>query len=147
MSRDDHAHLYQAVPVLVWPWLWWQLFRLRLWVAATGRDVLCGVDCWGNLRVHLVGDDPGRWVPSRHPHLHQYYLTDELANETRPQWRARLAAVFCAGRGVQDWVIFLRRVGETCGAETYETPARIRDPVERKTALSLHKHNPLHPPK
>ena len=83
MSRDDHAHLYQVVPVLFWPWLWWQLFRLRLWVAATGRDVLCGVDRWGNLHVHLVGDDPARWTPSRHPHLHQYYLTEDLPDETR----------------------------------------------------------------
>ena len=136
MSRDDHAHLYQAVPVLVWPWLWWQLFRLRLWVAATGRDVLCGVDRWGNLRVHLVGDDPGCWVPSRHPHLHQYYLTEELANETRPQWRARLAAVFCEGIGVPDWVIFPRRSGEACGAEGEEVQAKIRDPVVLCDALT-----------
>ena len=136
MSRDDHAHLYRAVPVLVWPWLWWQLFRLRLWVAATGRDVLCGVDRWGNLHVHLVGDDPARWAPSAHPHLHQYYLTEDLPDETRPQWRVRIAAVFCAGFGVQDWVIFPRRSGEACGAEGDDVRAKIRDPVVLCDALT-----------
>ncbi len=48
---------YGHVPVLYWPWIWWQLFWLRGWCETTGRGVIYTIETSGHVSVHLVSDD------------------------------------------------------------------------------------------
>ncbi|KJS35562.1 MAG: hypothetical protein VR74_15465, partial [Hyphomonas sp. BRH_c22] len=57
--HSRHARLYAHVMVLFWPWLWWQLRVIGRWQRETGRDLMLGVDTFGNVRVRWVGDEPG----------------------------------------------------------------------------------------
>lgn len=66
MDQSTRDQLYAHTLVWCWPWLWWQLWRLDLYVWATGRDVAFAVDTWGNLRIKFIGDDPyapKAWTP------------------------------------------------------------------------------------
>ena len=51
--------LYVGVPVYLWPWVFWQLLQLDLWVEQTGRSVL-GAVCkrTGEVFITFTGDDP-----------------------------------------------------------------------------------------
>jgi hypothetical protein len=66
MDQTTRDQLYAHTLVWCWPWLWWQLWRLDLYVWTTGRDVAFAVDTWGNLRIKFIGDDPyapKAWTP------------------------------------------------------------------------------------
>ena len=47
----------RRVPVIYWPWVWWQLFWLRSWCEATGRDVLWDIEESGKVWVTFISDD------------------------------------------------------------------------------------------
>ncbi len=106
-------HLYKTVPVICWPWLFWQLWRIALWGKLTGRDVMVAVDKTGQVCVTQIGGDPTRWTPSANPHAHQRNLTIRLAGESRAQWRSRIEAVYAPGQTIQHWIISPRALGET----------------------------------
>ncbi len=106
-------HLYRNVPVIYWPWLFWQLWRIALWGELTGRDVMVAVDRYGRVYVRHIGDDPGVWTPSAAPHRHEHYLTPRLRGENRDQWRLRIEAAYAPGFGVQAWIISPRVLGAT----------------------------------
>ncbi len=122
-------HLYRHVPVLFWPWLWWQLFRLSLWIETTGRDVIYAVDRYGRVHIRHVADDPDRWSPNAYPHAHERYLTARLRGESRDQWRARIEAVYAPGFGVQAWLISLCALGAVVAQVCRPERPTIRDPV------------------
>ena len=66
MDQATRDQLYAHTLVWCWPWLWWQLWRLDLYVWATGRDVAFAVNQWGQLRIKFIGDDPNApkaWTP------------------------------------------------------------------------------------
>ncbi len=56
--------LYVGVPVYFWPWVFWQLLQLDLWVEQTGRSVL-GAVCkrTGEVFITFAGDEPGEARP------------------------------------------------------------------------------------
>ncbi len=130
-------HLYRHVPVLYWPWVFWQLWRIALWGELTGRDVLVTVDETGRVHIRHVSDDPSLWTPSLYPHLHEYYLSTRLPGERRDLWRWRIEAAYAPGFGVQAWIISPRVLGAV--AFRFFTPTQlvipdcvqthIRDPV------------------
>ena len=67
MWFSDHALLFARVPLLVWPWLAWQLWRLQRWSARTGRQLMLRVEPSGRVRVIAVGPDPAApmaWTPA-----------------------------------------------------------------------------------
>lgn len=45
------------VPVYYWPWVWWQLFWLRAWCEASGREVLYEIQPDGRVVTLIVSDD------------------------------------------------------------------------------------------
>ena len=51
--------LYVGCPVYLWPWVFWQLLQLDLWVEQTGRSVL-GAVCkrTGEVFITFAADDP-----------------------------------------------------------------------------------------
>ena len=58
---------YEGVPVLFWPWVFWQLLQIDLWVEQTGRAVY-GAVCrrTGRVYVDFWEDDPNAekpWTP------------------------------------------------------------------------------------
>ncbi len=122
-------HLYANVPVIYWPWLFWQLWRIALWGELTGRDVMITVDRAGRVYVTRIGDDPDLWTPSRYPHLHQYYLTKQLPGESRVQCRWRVAAVYAPGSGAQAWIILPKVLGAVVAQVCRAERPTIRDPV------------------
>jgi len=82
--HSRHARLYAHVMVLFWPWLWWQLRVIGRWQRETGRDLMLGVDTFGNVRVRWVGDEPGT-EPFRAP------VSARLARALDPEPDARPA--------------------------------------------------------
>jgi len=122
-------HLYRAVPVLLWPCLFWRLWRIALWSRATGRDVMIGVDCYGRVHITHLGDDPARWAPRRQPHLHDYYLSAPLNGESRDEQRRRIAATYAPGFGVQTWLISPCALGVEIEEFGLAERPTIRDPV------------------
>ncbi|MEO0550236.1 MAG: hypothetical protein AAFZ91_09960, partial [Pseudomonadota bacterium] len=46
------------VPVIYWPWVWWQLLGIRNWCGLQQREVLWEVDPDGKVWVTYVSDDP-----------------------------------------------------------------------------------------
>ena len=65
MDLPARAHLYAFVHPVCWPWLWFQLWRLQLWIQSRKRDVLFRVDRYGNLYVDFISDaprDPSRYT-------------------------------------------------------------------------------------
>ena len=82
---------YDGVPVLLWPWVFWQLLQIDLWVEDTGRAVY-GAVCrrTGRVYVDFWEDDPSEeqsWTPED--------LQALLPNS--PAWRAALSAIHRAG--------------------------------------------------
>ena len=64
------------VPLYFWPWVWWQLFWLRAWTEATGREVLFEIRENGRVEVFMIADDERdlrSWMilqaSARRPHL------------------------------------------------------------------------------
>ena len=49
---------FDFVVPLFWPWLVWNLLRLARWHARSGREALCRVDQYGNIRIVLISDPP-----------------------------------------------------------------------------------------
>ena len=49
---------YDYVIPVFWPWLWLNLVRFALWHLRTGRDALLAVDCFGNIRIVRLSDEP-----------------------------------------------------------------------------------------
>jgi hypothetical protein len=49
---------YDHVIPVFWPWLWLNLVRFALWHMRTGREALLAVDCFGNIRMVFVADEP-----------------------------------------------------------------------------------------
>jgi hypothetical protein len=49
---------YDHVIPVFWPWLWLNLVRVALWHLRTGRDALLAVDCFGNIRIVHLADEP-----------------------------------------------------------------------------------------
>ncbi len=43
---------------LFWPWLVWNLLRVAAWHERSGREALCAVDCFGNIRFVRISDAP-----------------------------------------------------------------------------------------
>ena len=129
MDFAFQPHLYRAVPVLLWPCLFWRLWRIALWIRATGRDVMIGVDRYGRVYITHLGDDPSRWAPSRHPHLHNYYLSARMPDESRDGQRRRLAATYAPGFGVQAWLISPCALGDEVAEICFPERPAIRDPV------------------
>lgn len=65
MDLPSRPHLYAFVHPLCWPWLWFQLWRLQLWIQSSKRDVLFRVDRFGNVYVDFISDaprDPSRYT-------------------------------------------------------------------------------------
>ena len=62
--------LYVGVPVYFWPWVFWQLLQLDLWVEQTGRSVL-GAVCkrTGEVFISFTGDNPEEARPWRESDL------------------------------------------------------------------------------
>ncbi len=129
-------HLYANVPVLYWPWVFWQLWRIALWGELTGRDVLVTVDRYGRVHIRHVSDDPSLWTPSLYPHLHEHYLTPRLPSERRDQWRLRIEAAYAPGFGVQAWIIMPKVLGFEGPAVCRPERPTIRDPVVCETLSS-----------
>ncbi len=50
-------HYDHVIPVF-WPWLWLNLIRFALWHMRTGREALLAVDCFGNIRIVPLADEP-----------------------------------------------------------------------------------------
>ncbi len=66
MEYALQPHLYRNVPVYLWPWLFWQLFAIALWVEQTGRDVMLAVDKNGRVHIRHIAEDPNEphaWSP------------------------------------------------------------------------------------
>ncbi|GAB5459675.1 MAG: hypothetical protein Hens3KO_27050 [Henriciella sp.] len=57
MEISFNSRHYAHVPVLYWPWIWWQLFWLRNWAEAVRRDVLYEIGENGRVYVRLISDD------------------------------------------------------------------------------------------
>ena len=57
MNPNLRTHFDFVVP-LFWPWLVWNLLRLARWHARSGREALCRVDQYGNIRIVLISDPP-----------------------------------------------------------------------------------------
>ncbi len=84
MEYALQPHLYRNVPVYLWPWLFWQLFAIALWVEQTGRDVMLAVAKNGRVHIRHIGEDPDTWSP-RDLHL----LGKQLARAMQaPDWLA-----------------------------------------------------------
>ena len=49
---------YDHVFPVFWPWLWLNLVRFALWHLRTGREALLAVDCFGNIRIVRLADEP-----------------------------------------------------------------------------------------
>jgi hypothetical protein len=49
---------YDHVFPVFWPWLWLNLVRFALWHMRTGKDALLAVDCFGNIRIVRLADEP-----------------------------------------------------------------------------------------
>jgi hypothetical protein len=49
---------YDHVIPVFWPWLWLNLVRFALWHMRTGREALMAVDCFGNIRIVHLADEP-----------------------------------------------------------------------------------------
>jgi hypothetical protein len=49
---------YDHVIPVFWPWLWLNLIRFALWHLRTGREALLAVDCFGNIRIVHLSDEP-----------------------------------------------------------------------------------------
>jgi hypothetical protein len=49
---------YDHVIPVFWPWLWLNLVRFALWHLRTGREALLAVDCFGNIRIVHLSDEP-----------------------------------------------------------------------------------------
>ena len=47
----------QHVPVLYWPWVWWQLFWLRAWCDAASSKVLYEIEPDGRVVIAYASDD------------------------------------------------------------------------------------------
>ena len=45
------------VPAYYWPWVWWQLFWLRLWCDSARREVLYEIQPDGRVVTFLISDD------------------------------------------------------------------------------------------
>ncbi len=97
------------VPVYYWPWVWWQLFWLRGWAEAVGREVLYEVLANGRVELVLVSDDKAdlrswmyRQAQSARPHLDYCDNADGALN-------ADPIAVFM-GRAMQRFGCFVRWV-------------------------------------
>ncbi len=66
MEYALQPHLYRNVPVYLWPWLFWQLFAIALWVEQTGRDVMLAVARNGRVHIRHISQDPdapSAWSP------------------------------------------------------------------------------------
>ncbi len=65
MEYALQPHLYKNVPVHLWPWLFWQLFAIALWVEQTGRDVMLAVARNGRVHIRHISEDPDTrsWSP------------------------------------------------------------------------------------
>ena len=85
--------LYVGVPVYFWPWVFWQLLQLDLWVEQTGRSVL-GAVCkrTGEVFITFTGDDPEEVRPWRAEDMQAL-----LPNS--PLWRAALSEPHYGGPG------------------------------------------------
>ncbi len=70
---------FDFVVPLFWPWLVWNLLRLARWHERSGREALCRVDRFGNIRFVRISDPPPpddlytydapRMAPWTHPAL------------------------------------------------------------------------------
>jgi len=129
MNYALQPHLYRNVPVYYWPFLFWQLLRIALWVEASGHDVMLAVDTNGRVHVRHVSGDPSLWSPSPTPHLHQYNLTTRLPGERRDLWRMRLEAAYAPGPSVQQWIFWPNVLGVEGPAICPPERPTIRDPV------------------
>ncbi len=49
---------FDFVVPLFWPWLVWNLLRLAHWHERSGREALCMVDRFGNIRFVRISDPP-----------------------------------------------------------------------------------------
>ena len=49
---------FDFVVPLFWPWLVWNLLRLARWHERSGREALCMVDRFGNIRFVRISDPP-----------------------------------------------------------------------------------------
>ena len=49
---------YDHVIPVFWPWLWLNLIRFALWHLRTGHEALLAVDCFGNIRMVHLADEP-----------------------------------------------------------------------------------------
>lgn len=49
---------FDFVVPLFWPWLVWNLLRLARWHVRSGREALCKVDRFGNIRIVCISDPP-----------------------------------------------------------------------------------------
>ncbi len=129
--------LYKDVPMIYWPFVFWQLWRIALWGEQTGRDVMVAVAKTGRVHVTGTGDDPNRWTPSAAPYRHQIILTTRLPGENRDQWRLRIEAAYAPGQTMQHWIISPRALGRTVSQfviPDLTLPSAgpgVRDPVER----------------
>ena len=56
MDLTFNPRAYAHVPLLYWPWIWWQLFWLRGWSEAARREVLFEIDARGKVHVILISD-------------------------------------------------------------------------------------------
>jgi len=59
-------HLYRNVPVIFWPWVFWQLLQIMRWAEWFGRDVTVAVAATGHVYVTRMSDDPEApraWAP------------------------------------------------------------------------------------
>mgnify|MGYP000715318877 CR=1 FL=1 len=75
--------LYVGVPVYFWPWVFWQLLQLDLWVEQTGRSVL-GAVCkrTGEVFITFTADDPEEVRPWRDSDLQALLPNSPLLRAT-----------------------------------------------------------------
>ena len=76
MEISFNPKQYAHVNLLLWPWIWWQLFWLRGWSEATERGLIYEIAPNGKVHVLAVGDHKrdlrawmGRQQRAPKPHL------------------------------------------------------------------------------
>ena len=103
MDLPARAQLYAFVHPLCWPWLWFQLWRLQLWIQSSKRDVLFRVDRYGNLYVDFISDaprDPSRYAYEA-PAVPAWAPTSLKLSRLQPGPRVQRRSCLCAN-GIWD---------------------------------------------
>jgi hypothetical protein len=85
LPRMDPAYrpFFAHVWAFCWPWLWWNLVRLKAWRKRTGRCVFVTVDKYGNVVIRYIGDAPRpdnayTYTPPRVPRWQSPSLASDL---------------------------------------------------------------------